>query len=545
MSDMRFTRRRFLEVTGGLAAVVAAPSLLSACGGDGGASPSDAASANKAVQLPTYTPWEQVSPDLPATPDGVMAGFYSYPTPVDAFSSPPLAGAEPVEMLTSLLGPLPPAVGDNAYWQELNTRVGTELNVTMTPQADYPNKLATVFAGGDLPDIILINTTLANRSDVLTRLCADLTEYLSGDAVNEYPFLANIPADSWPNMVYGGGIYALPIPRAVVGTIFFSRADFIAERSLNPAPAGFAEFRELAEGLNDPANNRWAFSSGEVGNGKNIITFVGNMLGVPNAWKEEGGTFTSEHETEERKEAIARTAELVQAGLFHPDALGGKLQERELFGNGTLAFKSDGYAAWDILADTYPVEVGAVAAPKFDGGGPGMVRAGATSFGYTAFKQADPERIQQLLALCNWLAAPLGTSEFMFRKYGIEGTHYTMENGAPVRTPEGDTEVKVPLEYVADSPHVLGPRARDRVDAQRAYQEEAIPNVVRSAAEGLYSEASINKGGQLTKIVDDGALEILAGRQPIEYWDTVVDNWRRQGGDQIRTELEAAFAEAR
>mgnify|MGYP006196916405 CR=1 FL=1 len=46
----------------------------------------------------------------------------------------------------------------------------------------------------------------------------------------------------------------------------------------------------------------------------------------------------------------------------------------------------------------------------------------------------NTERIKELLALCNWLAAPLGTSEFMFRKYGIEGTHYTMENGAPVRS---------------------------------------------------------------------------------------------------------------
>lgn len=538
MSDMRFSRRRFLEYTGGLAALVAAPSLLSACGGDGGVTPSDAASANRAVRLPTYVPWDQVSPDLPPTPEGVMAGFYSYPTPVDAFNSPPLAGAEPVDILTNMLNPLPPAVGDNAYWQELNARVGTEVGLTMTPQAEYPNKLSTVFAGGDLPDIMLITATLANRADVLTRLCADLTEFLSGDAANEYPFLANIPADSWPAMVYNGGIYALPIPRAIVGTIFFSRTDLIAERGLNPEPAGYDEFREVAEGVTDAANNRWAF-----GAGKSVITFVGNMLGVPNVWREEGGSFTSEHETEERKEAIARTAELVQAGVFHPDAIGGKLQLRDLFGNGTLVFQSDGYAAWDILADTYPVGVGAVPAPAFDGSGPGSVRSGTTSFGYTAFKKAEPERIKELLALCNWLAAPLGTSEFMFRKFGIEGTHYTMENGAPVRTEQGTTEVKLPLEYVADSPHVLGPRDRTRVDAQRAYQETVIPNIVRNPADGLYSPASINKGGQLAKMIDDAELDILAGRQPIDHWDTVVDDWRRQGGDQIRSELEAAFAE--
>ena len=75
--------------------------------------------------------------------------------------------------------------------------------------------------------------------------------------------------------------------------------------------------------------NRWAF-----GSSKGVSTFIGNMLGVPNVWKLDGANFVSELEVPERKEAVARTAELYKAGVFHPDALGGKLQLRDLFGNG-------------------------------------------------------------------------------------------------------------------------------------------------------------------------------------------------------------------
>ncbi|TCB96872.1 extracellular solute-binding protein [Micromonospora zingiberis] len=534
MRDLSLSRRRFLTLSGGAALAAGAGGLLAGCGSSQPAAPRGPATAT----LPDYIPSQLVRPDLAASADGLMAGYYDYPRNlVDAFSGKPAEGAGDVSVLTNMFNPVPPALGGNRYWQELNNRLGANLDITMTPAADYLNKLSTIIAGGDLPDMMLISARLTRRADVLTRLCADLSDLVSGNAVKDFPFLANIPTDSWLPTAFGSGIYAIPIPRAVVGTIMFSRVDLIRQRGLNPDPANYQEFVELARGLTDARANRWAF-----GNPKRVIEFVSNMLGVPNLWQEEGGKFTSEYETDQRKQALARATELYQAGLFHPDSVGGKLNLRDLFGNGTIAITADGYAAWDILASTYNVEVGGMAAPGFDGGA-GTNRAGTAIFALTAFKKASPDRLRQLLGICDWLSTPLGTSEYMFRRFGAEGQHYTWQDGVPVRTALGNTEVKLPLEYIAESPHVLGPGDRTRVDAQRAYQEKIVPRVVRNPAEGLYSDAAIDKAGELSKIIDNAELDIISGRKPLDHWDEAVAAWRRAGGDQMRADYEKARAE--
>ncbi|WP_425826576.1 extracellular solute-binding protein [Streptomyces fractus] len=535
-STPRVDRRRFLSLSAGAATAVAASGLLTACGGSTGADTQKGGAGS--VRFPAYKAATPVKPALPATADGVMAGFYDYPAdPVRAFSAPPGKGLDSITAMTSIVTQVPPGVGSNTYWQALNKQLGADLKLTMARDVDYPAKLSTVISGGDLPDMMLISAKLSHRADVLTRTCADLSEFVSGSAIKEFPFLANIPHDAWLSTAYGGGIYAIPIPRAVVGTIMFARTDLIRKHGLDPSPSSYAEFAKLAKDVSDDKAHRWAF-----GSAKYAVTFIGNTLGVPNGWREKGGRFTSEYETEQRKEALARAAELAKAGTFHPDAMGNKLQIRDLFGNGTLVFNSDGYAAWDLLADTYGIEVGTLAAPKYDGGGVAGHRAGATSYGITAFKKADKKRVRQLLKVCDWLASPLGTREYMFRRFGVEGTHYTMKDGRPAPTKTGKAEVALPLEYIAASPHVLGPGDHDRVDAQRAYQEKVVPSIVRNPSEGLYSPTAVDKAGEMGKVIDQAELDIVFGRKPVSSWDETVKEWRRAGGDAARREYEKAFA---
>ncbi|BCJ57598.1 hypothetical protein Jiend_10200 [Micromonospora endophytica] len=203
MTDNRLNRRRFLTMAGGAAVTLAGGGALAGCGDATSTSAPDGA---KSAVLPDYVPSQLVRPDLPPTPEGVMAGYYRYPRQlVDAFDVKPAAGLGDVRILTNMFNPVPPAAGSNQYWQELNNRVGANLDITMTPSADYLNKLSTTIASGDLPDIMLISARLARRADVLTRLCADLSEFLSGPAAANFPFLANIPRDSWLSTAYGGG----------------------------------------------------------------------------------------------------------------------------------------------------------------------------------------------------------------------------------------------------------------------------------------------------------------------------------------------------
>jgi len=52
-------------------------------------------------------------------------------------------------------------------------------------------------------------SAISNVSEVE---CADLTPYFSGDAVKEYPNLANFPTLAWKQVIYNNAIYGVPVP---------------------------------------------------------------------------------------------------------------------------------------------------------------------------------------------------------------------------------------------------------------------------------------------------------------------------------------------
>jgi len=98
----------------------------------------------------------------------------------------------------------PPATpfDQNQAWQEINKQLNATVQFNVVAPADYPAKMGTTMAGNDLPDLMLfpggLNVTLAqsgtaNLPQFLQDKCADLTPYLAGDAIKDYPFLAAIP----------------------------------------------------------------------------------------------------------------------------------------------------------------------------------------------------------------------------------------------------------------------------------------------------------------------------------------------------------------
>ncbi|MEU9704009.1 hypothetical protein [Streptomyces sp. NPDC047981] len=127
------SRRSLLRVaTATAAAAVVGPSMLTAC--SSGVS-SGGPSATSAADLPNYTPYAGVKPDLVAKPGRANAGYFSYPAdPVRIVTKAPGDG-KPVSGILSNGNVVLP-VGDNLYWQGLNKRLGSELKLQMVPGGD-------------------------------------------------------------------------------------------------------------------------------------------------------------------------------------------------------------------------------------------------------------------------------------------------------------------------------------------------------------------------------------------------------------------------
>ena len=125
----------------------------------------------------------------------------------------------------------PPPVDQNAAWQAVNKYLNVNLKLQMVPTADYASAVNVVLAGADLPDFIY-NPTTTQPLGVIAALpqfargkCADLTPFLSGDAIKEFPNLASFSTYTWRSGVVDGKIYAIPSARAPIGTTLAYRKD--------------------------------------------------------------------------------------------------------------------------------------------------------------------------------------------------------------------------------------------------------------------------------------------------------------------------------
>jgi putative aldouronate transport system substrate-binding protein len=241
-------------------------------------------------------PREVVKPDLPATDGGVPAVYYKYPaSPAKINDATPGDGGT-VKAFNWLAGAAPPDLDKNSYWQELNTRLGVKLDISFTPSADYAARVATTVAGGDLPDLMPLSVSDVPQIDQLLKAkFQDLSQWLSGPAIVKYPNLAALPTSSWRNVIYNGGIYAVPYSLPVAQSIPMVRKDILDKLNLpTPTLADGMAFLDFCQSVTDAAAQQWAF-----GNFNAPLQMAQAMAGVPNEWRVESGKFISMYQTDE------------------------------------------------------------------------------------------------------------------------------------------------------------------------------------------------------------------------------------------------------
>lgn len=301
--------------------------------------------------------------------------------------------------------------------------------------------------------------------------------------------------------------------------------------------------------MTDAKNNRWA-TSGPVA----LVGFFQEMLGAPNEWRIDGGKFTSTHETEETKKAIDLVRQMWADGLVYPDAFSTKLSPYRTLPTGRIAMMYGGWLQWGAtMRDNVPLDsnyrVSAIAPPKFDGGGLAQKHLSQPLSVIVAMKKnADKDRIRQLLKVANWFAAPFGTEEFQFCRFGIPDYHFTMKNGAPVLTDAGTREVTgLPRDFIGNSGSMVIWQPAGMPEVIRAtyeYQKKVVPDGIKHPLTGLYSETDSMTRAATLKKLQDLQSDIIQGRKPLSAWDEGVAAWRKDAGDTVRNEYQDSYQRA-
>ncbi|GAC1318802.1 MAG: hypothetical protein NVSMB2_13760 [Chloroflexota bacterium] len=385
------------------------------------------------------------------------AGYTTYPAKlVRSVADPPAGGGE-ISIVTQTLGSVPPSMDANPVWQAINKRLGTTLKISITPFADYGAKLPTILASNDMPDLLFLpkGQPVPGMAQFLDAKAQDLTPYLSGDAIKDYPNLAAHPTGVWKTTVFNNKIYGVGDPLAPFFWVHWHHQELVEAAGLQP-PKNAAEYKNLMQTLSNQNESRFGIVA-EVGYqyAYGVMNqHFPSLFGAPNQWQLTNGKLTRFFETDQFRQGLEFARDLWTSGLYEPGASGyntisarqAMIARKGVFrwdGNTAEVFNSIGIGASSGGGGLVPPPKIRLVPPfaALDGGKPTYPLYHG-SFGMIVLKKAPDARVKELLRVLNFLASPFGTEERELIAYGIEGTDFTRNAaGAPVLTDVGRGEV--------------------------------------------------------------------------------------------------------
>ncbi|MFD8724016.1 extracellular solute-binding protein [Streptomyces sp. NPDC059629] len=536
------SRRSFLASTAvATAAVAGGMPLLAACGGsDSGSGGGSSSGKGTKKLLPSYVANDVVTPDIPSK-NGSSIGFTSKLDLATLKTSVPkkLGKGGKVTIMAPFWGS--PPKQDNAYYTAMNSMIGVDVEWQNQDGNTYDQKLGAVLASSDVPDVVVVpNWNMGGKipTAIISKF-ADLGPYLSGDKVKDYPNLAAIPTDAWRRCIFGGKLRGLPMPSSYVTNIVPLYRKDIFDKKGYQVPRSADEFLALAKEITDAKAKRWACMDMKWTAWQMFSVLSGSEK--PLGWNLVDGKLINRIETQEYLEALEWTRKLFAAGVVHPDAMLGKNapDAGPKFAAGEfLIYPNDISQWWSRTAEQATqnpdYKIWGMDVYAHDGGNPQVWAEQPAGIFAFVNKKASESVIHDVLAVANTTAAPYGTKEYMATNYGVEGTHYTVKNGVPTKTTQGNNEVINAYVMVASPASTIAhPDFPEVAKAQVEWQQRMGSFTKKSSFFGqMITEPSryANLMDNFETLEDD----ITRGRKKISDMQQAVSDWKSKGGDKLR-----------
>lgn len=534
------SRRGFVAGTAGAAGAIALSPLLSACGNSAATSGANSKSG-LAAALPNHYPLA----DAPAAAYPSKAGssgaatdpgYTAYPANlVKTVNGKPGSGGT-YSATVQTWDPIPAA--GNQYYKAVNEALGATFNLEPASATTYATTIPPLIAAGKLPDWLAVPGWMAssfNVSELVNTRFADLTPYLSGDKIRDYPNLAAIPTGGWASGVWNNKLYGIPSYTSgmpLAGALFY-RADKLSALGITPEVKTADNLYSLGKEVNNPKGAVYAF--------ENLFVYLQQVYGVPAGgfYVDSAGKLASSFEHPAYTECLAWCHKAAVNGLVHPDALNGISASPSRFQSGRVLIEGNGLGAWgggdssngQAADPAYQRQ----AFPLFsaDGSTPTVGLGSASSWMSYLNKDLSPAQIKECLRIANYFAAPYGSYEYTLIAYGVEGVDWTWVDGAPKYTTQGKNTAADQVYGFCAAPQNMnsnpGFNAVTKAIAEWCYDtvEHCYKSVFVNMNIDLPSKFSATSAAaQLT----DQYTEITSGKAPVSSWADALKTWKGSGG---------------
>lgn len=433
-----------------------------------------------------------------------------------------------------------PAPDADVIKQELDKALNTNINISSyTDATDYQNLLNVRVASSDLPDLFQINdrqtvAQLARKGALL-----DLTPYV-GKLAQAEKFVGGFQKN-----YVDGKLYALPRAAGLDYFSYWVRKDWLDNLKL-PVPQTLDDLAKVAVAFanDDPDQNGKKDTFGLTGGGGGGFgdfkfnpgigaalspIFGGYGVGVPGSMYVKDGKVTDALHDPAMKDALAFSKKLFDAKVIDPDVVtNGALQHQQKAIQGQVGIV---YIDWaNMSKDEYVEQIKAINpkaewiqinAPKGPGGQFDGTWDSSRQGGIAIPKslEKNPKKIEKIIELLNYISGEKGSNLVQF---GVEGKHFTIDNGKVTATPLlaqdggyfytyqflGRNEMKyLATKFVKQTPYIDFISKEPRIMAYNGVVD--IPNDYNPAdAERYFSEEII---------------KFLYGKRPLSEYDAFLE----------------------
>lgn len=460
---------------------------------------------------------------------------------------------------------------NNPWIDYVNEKSGANITWIALPRSNSFEKRNVMLSGGEIPDVIIMDTTQSCVTDSLyeemieDQVILPLNEYLTeADNIQAYT-----SANTWAAVTYtDGNIYMVPRSTIVRDDFIMIRKDWREKLGFTEKPATMEELRAYYK----------AVATGDPdGNGKNDTygisetnTFMKgdlNMNYLASAWHadsswyldEDGKVFYGLFAKDGRfKYVLKFFRDLYEDGSLDPDMMtNASIESTQGVGDGKLA----SVRIFPANGDKYIVQAQALdpnamgefidlpAVPENEVNiNEKKIATNAGLFNGWALTMNAKGREKEIIEAMNWFLSDEGWDAMV---YGVPGLHYNVEDGNIVKTEAYTNDFSkwnsntMLFRRANDLNFWMKRLVPDMEDEIRTYIEKGV-EVANSWIPGLIGMYSSKQTEFFAKdIYSKTMLEVIAkiiyGDLPLEAWDEFVDSVYKAGWQDVVDEYDAYF----
>lgn len=446
-------------------------------------------------------------------------------------------------------------VEDNPVLKHIEEATGCKLDITWVANSAYGDQISLTLADPEnMP--MLISLTGARDPIVIETARAgafwDLT-----DLIPEYEWLSQGPAGIYNNIAIDGNIYGIYRSRAYPRAGIYYRTDIAKEMGITEEPTTIEELTELAEALASYSEDTYALNMCKYVAGTiNIITVA---MGAPQTWGvDENGEIYPAHTDPAYFEGLTWLRHLYEIGGIDPDFMtieSGNWNDAERQSKAFMRFDclDNGYRQQEWFEQNEGVTediwglIPCVA--KEDGSITLWPQNPGFAGEIVVTKTVKEEDLDKVMAFLDWCNSPDGTTTL---NWGVEGvTYFIREDGFRYSTPSDDVDTTASINTIQHSLNQLGmgvagdfsPKASSTPlrDEYEYINNNYGKYAVSDPCYALTSETQVKLGATLSQMLEDAAVQYIAGIIDEDGLRAVWEQWAAEGGAQITAEYNDAY----